>query len=92
VDGPAHEGKGVEEDDTDHVEAEVNQGDLQRLRSKHQLIKMCCRKEYGMQNNYKQNIKQMFCCFCFYSTLIKKKINFSPYRRKFRVEQLQSHI
>jgi hypothetical protein len=26
------------------------------------------------------------------ATLIKKKINFSSYMRKFRVEQLQSHI
>jgi hypothetical protein len=38
VDGPAHEGEGVEEDDTDHVEAEVNQSDLQRLRSEHSVI------------------------------------------------------
>jgi hypothetical protein len=29
---------------------------------------------------------------CSYGTLIKKKIKFSPYIGKFRVEQLQSHI
>ncbi len=29
---------------------------------------------------------------CIYPTLIKKKIKFSSYIRKFRVEQLQSHI
>jgi hypothetical protein len=45
---------------------------------------------------YEKNLKSKFSCQtpfkALHPTLIKKKIKFSSYLKKFRMEQLQSHI
>ncbi len=41
---------------------------------------------------FKDDYLSLWKDICYSTTLIKKKIKFSSYMRKFRVEQLQSHI
>jgi hypothetical protein len=51
------------------------------------------RKALEVERDLRQELlRQVSSSNCVYSTLIKNKIKFSSYIRKFRMEQLQSHI